>query len=204
MEMRHEPGGHPEPRELAFIESSARFVHVAYARPALAARAGFVRFTDEDRTGAISWANQHWTSTDAEHPSEVWYDAKGRLIGVDYTVLQTDTPDRPRLWEIDPRRWISIRAHMHYGVWRDRRIAYGAMSTDRFEEYGGTISLPDRQILVDAGVAKTKRDVAFLFLLPSIWDLQFWVIPNPYGAFAEYNPRVKPKPQHPQKHSMGM
>jgi hypothetical protein len=36
-------------------------------------RAGYVRYTNENDTGAISYANVHWTSADPEHPSQLWY-----------------------------------------------------------------------------------------------------------------------------------
>src|SRR5579884_2648989 len=102
-----EPSPHAEPKEREFIVDATRFLHRAYAKPEAAERAGFTRFTNEDKTGAISYANLHWTSTDAQHPSQVWYDIKGQLLGADYSVLQTDSPNRPNLWSIDPRRWIT-------------------------------------------------------------------------------------------------
>jgi hypothetical protein len=199
---RPELSGHAEPKERPFLDAASRFLHGAYPKPSLAARAGFFQFTPEDRTGAISWANLHWTSTDAEHPSQVWYDVHGRLIGADYSVLQTDSPDRPRLWNIDPRRWIGIHAHVHFGLREAGGIKFGATSTGRFEGAGGTISAPDKSVLVRMGIAKSVQQVAFVFLFPSIWDLQFWVIPNPDGRFAEYNPNVKP--QHAQPHPKSM
>lgn len=194
--------GHAEPKEREFLREATGFLHYAYPTTAAAARAGFIRFTNEDRTGAISWANLHWTSTDARHPSQVWYDVAGRLIGADYSVLQTDSRERPRLWGIDPRRWIAIHAHMHFGLREPGGIKFGATSTEKFEAAGGTISAPSKDVLVSMHIAKKASDVAFLFLFPSIWDLQFWVIPNPNGEFAEYNPHLKP--HRAMKHPMSM
>jgi len=198
-----EASPHAEPKEREFIVDATRYLHGAYAKPEAAERAGFVRFTNEDKTGAISYANLHWTSTDAQHPSQVWYDMKGQLLGADYSVLQTDSPNRPNLWNIDPRRWITLRAHMHYGIREaDGTIKYGGLSTKKFEDAGGTISDPKKEVLVSMGLAKSPSDVAFVFLFPAIWDLQLWVIPNPDGEFAEYNPKIKP--QNAQKHPMDM
>ncbi len=179
--------------ERAFITQSSRFVHKHYSTTAKAARAGFVRFTNEDKSGAISWANQQWTSVDANHPSQVWYDTSGRLIGVDYSILQNDTTQPPNLWGIKPERWSIIHAHIHYGLRMGDAIKYGAIGAKRFSDEGGSIASPTKQALVNSGIAKSADDVAFVFLFPAIWDVNFWVIPNPDGEFADLNPDVKPK-----------
>lgn len=199
MMMSSEISPHAEPKEREFLSEATRYLHGAYAKESEARAAGFFPFTPEDKSGAISWVNLHWTSTDAQHPSQVWYSAQGKLIGADYSVLQTDSPNRPQLWGIDPRRWIGIHAHMHFGI-REAGggIKFGATSATKFEAAGGTISAPNKDVLVTMGIAKSASDVEFLFLFPSIWDLQFWVVPNPNGEFAEYNPNVKP--QHAMEH----
>lgn len=193
---------HADPAERAFIVQASRFLHAHYATPQKAREAGFVQFTPEDRTGAISWANLHWTSTDAEHPSQVWYDVKGRLIGADYSVPRTDTSQPPQLWGIDSRRWITINAHIHYGIETPQGVKFGAVGAKKFADAGGSIETPSKDTLVSMGLAKSLDQVAFIFLFPSIWDLQFWVIPNPEGEFAEYNPKIKPKAAH--SHPMTM
>ncbi len=131
-------------------------------------------------------------SVDANHPSQVWYDTSGRLIGVDYSILQGDTTQPPSLWGINPARWSVIHAHIHYGLRTSDGIKYGGMATKRFSEAGGSISSPTKQTLVDMGIAKSADEVAFVFLFPAIWDVNFWVIPNPNGEFADLNPSVKP------------
>ncbi|HTX02682.1 MAG TPA: hypothetical protein VMD07_03290 [Candidatus Acidoferrales bacterium] len=193
---------HADAAERAFIARASRFVHKHYATTAAAARAGFVRFTNEDKSGAISWANQRWMSVDADHPSQVWYDASGRLIGVDYSVLQSDTTQPPNLWGINPARWSVFHAHIHYGLRLAGGMKYGAVSTKRFSEAGGSIASPTKQTLVDMGIAKNPSEVAFVFLFPSIWDVNFWVIPNPNGQFAELNPKIKPAKPQPHPHAM--
>lgn len=186
--------GHPLAEEQKFVEEVTRYVNKAYAKQSEAKKAGYVEFTPEDSTGAISWANRRWTSSDFEHPSQVWYDANGRLIGADYSVLQADHPHPPQRWGVDPRRWIKIGAHIHYGVKQpDGAVKFGGIGAARFAAAGGSTSAPTKQTLVNMGLAKSTDDVAFLFLFPAIWDLQLWVIPNPDGAFAEKNPDVKPK-----------
>jgi hypothetical protein len=186
--------GQPSPQEAKFIAEATRYLERRYATTAEAKRAGFVEFTPEDKTGAISWANRRWSSTDAEHPSQVWYDVGGRLIGADYSVLQENSPQAPHLWGIEPQRWIKLSTHIHYGIKQpDGSVKFGAMRANRFVDAGGSVQAPTKQMLVNMGLAKSPDDVAFVFLFPAIWDLQFWVIPNPDGAFAEANPNVKPR-----------
>lgn len=186
--------GHPSAEEKKFVDEASRYVTKTYAKPDDAKKAGYVEFTPEDSTGAISWANRRWTSSDFEHPSQVWYDASGRVIGADYSVLQENSPQAPHLWGVDPRRWIKIGSHIHYGIKQpDGSIKLGGLGRQRYAAAGGSLSAPTKQVLVAMGLAKSPDDVAFLFLFPPIWDLQLWVIPNPDGAFAEKNPDVKPK-----------
>jgi hypothetical protein len=186
--------GQPSSQEEKFVDDAGKYARAHWATTAEAKRAGFVEFTPEDKTGAISWANRNWTSTDAHHPSQVWFDANGRLIGLDFSVLQSESPQAPQLWGIDSRRWIKIGQHVHYGVRQpDGSIKFGGIGPPRFLAAGGSMSAPTKQVLVNMGLAKSADDVAFIFTFPAIWDLQFWIIPNPEGAFAEANPNVKPK-----------
>ncbi|MGA3039070.1 MAG: hypothetical protein ABSE64_16520 [Vulcanimicrobiaceae bacterium] len=193
---------HADSAERAFIVQSSRFVHKHYSTPAKAARAGFIRFTDEDKSGAISWANLQWMSVDADHPSQVWYDSAGRLIGVDYSVLQNDTTQPPNLWGINPARWSVVHAHIHYGLRVSGGIKYGGVGTKRFTDAGGSAASPTKQTLVDMGIAKNPDEVAFVFLFPAIWDVNFWVIPNPNGEFADLNPKIKPANAQPHPATM--
>jgi len=188
---------HADAAEKAFIAQATRFVQTHYASTQKASAAGFVRFTNEDKTGAISWANRNWTSTDADHPSQVWYDANGRLIGVDYSVLQANSPQAPKLWGINPGRWITIHAHIHYGLNTPSGVEFHGMGAAKFTDAGGSLASPTKQTLVNMGIAKSASDVAFVFLFPSIWDLQFWVIPNADGEFADYNPAIKARDAKP-------
>ena len=189
--------------EKKFITEASRFLHAHYPTPDAARKGGFIEFTPEDKTGAISWANLHWNSDDYEHPSQVWYDVQGRLIGVDYSILQADQAQTPHLWGIDPRRWTTFRPHIHYGIkMPDGKVKFGATSVAKFKDAGGSIASPTKQTLVNMGIVKSPSDVAFVFLFPAIWDLEFWVVANPNGEFADYNPNVKP--QNAQAHPAAM
>jgi hypothetical protein len=181
----------PTAGEEPFVTKASTDLQKMYPTTADAMKAGFIRYTDEDDTGAISYANQHWTSGDADHPSQLWYDAGGKLIGADYSVPLADA--RPMLWGIDPSRWQVFHAHVHYGLaGPNGATTYGATGGAKFTSAGGSIASPTAAQLVSAGIAKSTTDVQFVFPFAAIWDLEVWVVPNPSGAFAEKNPNVHP------------
>jgi hypothetical protein len=180
--------GHPTASEASFVATITTDLQARFPTPASAAKAHYIRFTDEDSVGAISYANQQWNSTDPAHPSQLWYDVNGNLIGADYSVLQADSAAAPKLWGVDPSRWEKIPAHIHYGVrGANGTTVYGGMHVPA----SGQATFAD---VVAAGKAKSTSDVRFVFTFPAIWDLQVWLIHNPNGAFAEKNPDLTPSP----------
>jgi hypothetical protein len=167
-----------------------RDLQARFATTAAATKGGYFRYTDEDSTGAISWVNTaNWTS-DPQHPSQLWYDVSGRLIGADFTVPKSDTP--PSLWGIAPSRWITHGLHVHYGVKQMGGMLYGGYGGKTAATIGATLTNPTAGDIVKLGKAKTADDVAFAFTFPAVWDLQMWLVPNPLGPFADSNPNVKP------------
>jgi hypothetical protein len=186
-----DPSGKPTAAETAFVRDVSTDLAARFPTPADAEKAGFLRYTDEDDTGAISYANRVWTSTDARHPSQLWYDVKGRLIGADFSVPYTETP--PHLFGVDPARWTRFGLHDHYGlVAANGATTYGATSAKKITSVGGNPLEPTAANLVSLGVAKNPSDVRFVFAFPKIWDLSLWVIPNANGAFADKNPAIRP------------
>ncbi|MDQ6931590.1 MAG: hypothetical protein M3160_00275 [Candidatus Eremiobacteraeota bacterium] len=186
------PPDKPTLRELPFVTSVAKDLQHRFASIAEAQRAGYTRYTDEDDTGAISYANRKWSS-DSKHPSQLWYDVHGNLLGADFSVLKTDSAKAPHLWDIDSRRWQYFPAHVHYILLNaDGSLKYGAIGVAKFVRAGGNIFAPQADVLVKAKVAKSGDDVRSVFLFPELWDLIVWVKPNPSGAFAEKNPNVVP------------
>lgn len=183
----------PNAAEAAFVARIQADLNKRFPTTADAERAGYLRYTNEDDTGAISYANREWTSKDAAHPSQLWYDVNGRLLGADYSVLQADSPQAPQLWGIEPTRWEKFGAHIHYGLIEPNgTIKLGGMGGKKYTAAGGDPAHPDAAGLVKAGVVKDPAQVKFTFAFPAIWDLTVWVLPNPAGAFAEKNPNVKP------------
>ncbi len=181
----------PEAQFIASIQSDLynRFKHASDAE-----KAGYVRYTSADETGAISYANRQWVS-DPTHPSQLWYDNGGNILGADFSVPRPNGEARPHLWGIDPGRWVEFEGHVHY-VLKDPST--GALSYDHwiwnhdFVAGGGSLDNPSADTVVSLGKAKSAVDVVTVFEFPTIWDLIVWVKPNPDGAFAYKNPTVTP------------
>ncbi|MGZ3496099.1 MAG: hypothetical protein ACXWNK_13880 [Vulcanimicrobiaceae bacterium] len=180
--------------ETSFVQSVQKDLTARFPTTADAEKAGYFRYTNEDDTGAISYANLQWTSADAQHPSQLWYDVKGNLLGADFSVPATDKVTRPQLWGINPQRWDHFGAHVHYIL----KLPNGSYVYDKavraaaFTAAGGDLNDPQPETLVKMGAVKDASQVAKVFLFPQIWDLIVWVKANPNGAFAEKNPLVHP------------
>ena len=184
----------PQGSEVAFVNAVQKDLNGRFATTADAEKAGYFRYTNEDKTGSISYANLEWTSADQQHPSQLWYDVHGKLLGADFSQpRKSTTDDPPKIWGVIPARWDSFRAHVHY-VLADAngKETYGATSVAKFTAAGGNVNAPKADTLVKMGITKDASAVKHVFLFPAIWDLQVWVMPNPNGAFAEMNPLVHP------------
>jgi hypothetical protein len=183
----------PLPSEVAFVTHIQQTLMAKYPKASDAIAAGYFRYSNEDNTGSISYANLHWTSTDWNHPSQLWYDVHGNLLGADFSEPYV-AGKPPSLWGVKPARWIHIPAHVHW-------VLVGAHGTSGFEhaveasaftKAGGSLADPQAATLVKMGKVKSASQVAHIFTFANIWDLIVWVKPNPNGAFAEKNPLVHP------------
>lgn len=187
--------GPMNPAEKTFVAAIQADLMQRFPTAADAVKAGYVRYTGEDDTGAISYANQQWQSGDIHHPSQLWYDKNGQLLGADYSVLVSSSPSRPNLWGINPGRWVEFDGHIH---WVAKDPATGDFTYDqwawdkKFAAAGGDVDHPSAQTLVAMKRVSSTSNVITIFHFPAIWDLIVWVKPNPSGAFAEKNPLVKP------------
>ncbi|MGC1379650.1 MAG: hypothetical protein WA814_01360 [Candidatus Baltobacteraceae bacterium] len=173
------------PSEAQFVASvqrdlMARFPHVADAE-----KAGYVRYTSPDETGAISYANQQWSS-DPTHPSQLWYDADGNLMGADFSVLRPHDEARPQLWGINPGRWYEFNGHVHYVI---KEPDSGKMVYDQwiwnndFVQAGGSLTKPSADTVVKIGKVPSANYVTTIFEFPTIWDLIVWLKPHAAGVF---------------------
>lgn len=181
-------------REKAFVATVQSDLRARFPTAAQAVAAGYVRYTGVDDTGAISYANMQWQSSDAHHPSQLWYDKRGKLMGADYSRLKvSNTP--PNVWGINPGRWWEFDRHMHYVTRNPRtgKTTYDLyVADDDFLNAGGSLAHPRAVTLVRMHQVKHASDVVTIFNFPAIWDLMVWVRPNPKGAFSYTNPAVKP------------
>ncbi len=195
----------PMPSELAFVQSATKDLNARFPNPAAAEKAGYFRYNNEDKTGAISYANLQWNSVDPRHPSQLWYDVKGRLLGADFSrpiAMPSTTP--PNLWGVNPQRWFKFcrppgcTGHVHWILKNaDGTMSYGlAVSGRAFIAAGGNLAHPQVATLVKMGKVKDASQVVKLFEFPAVWDTEIWLTPNPKGAFAVTNPLVHPSTQN--------
>lgn len=77
----------PTASEAAFVRTMQADLNARFPTAADAVKAGYVRYTNPDDTGAISYANRQWESADVAHPSQLWFDKNGKLLGADYSKL---------------------------------------------------------------------------------------------------------------------
>ncbi len=180
----------PQGAEVAFVSGIQKDLDARFSTIAQAQAAGYFRYTNEDNTGAISYANLQWTSNDPQHPSQLWYSVTGQYLGADFSQPYSSEP--PNLWGVNPARWVKFGAHIHYILNNGGQETYGATSIKKFTAAGGDPKNPQADTLVKMGIAKDTASVKRVFLFPAIWDLIVWVTPNPDGAFADKNPLVHP------------
>lgn len=187
------PGPKPQGAENAFVSSIQEDLMARFPTSADAEKAGYFRYTNEDNTGSISYANLKWQSLDDKSPSQLWYDVNGKLLGADFSVLKSNSPKQPHLWGVNPARWQDFGAHVHF-ILTDAsgKATYGATSVTKFVAAGGDPNDPSAEAVVKLGKADDASAVTRVFEFPSLWDLIVWVKPNPNGAFAEKNPLVTP------------
>jgi hypothetical protein len=185
------PNPHPQGSEVAFVSGIQSDLMNRFPAAADAMRAGYFRSGNVDKTGAISYVNLQWQSVDPQHPSQLWYDAKGRLLGADFSVLRNSSAP-PKIWGVDPLRWIKFPAHVHYILTGATGDAYGYIMADKFAAAGGDPTNPNPATVVAMGRASNAEQVVRIYLFPAIWDLIVWVKANPDGAFADKNPDVTP------------
>lgn len=187
-------GGPLKPAEQAFYDRASAALQKLYPNPAAAEKAGYFRYTNEDRTGAISYENvKYFDTPDPEHPQQLWYDVNGRLLGGDFSQTVATSP-QPTLFGIDKARFHHVPLHVHFGLKQpDGSVRYGLyVPAKAFTDAGLDPLHPTPAEVVKLGKAMSPDQVAFVFALLENWDAQMWLIPNPAGQFADANPNVKP------------
>jgi hypothetical protein len=168
------------PSEASFVASVTKDLQARFPHVADAVKAGYVRYTKPDDTGAISYANQQWNA-DPTHPSQLWYDTSGNLLGADFSVPRPSGEPRPNLWGIQPCRWFEFNGHVHFVVKDPQtgKMAYDLwIWNNDFVKAGGDLNHPSAQTLVKAGRVPDAKMVTTIFEMPTQWDLIVWVKPH--------------------------
>jgi hypothetical protein len=170
--------------EQGFVQSAQRDLSARFAHVADAQAAGYVRYTSADSTGAISYANQHWAA-DPTHPSQLWYDKDGNLLGADFSVPRPNQEPRPQLWGIDPCRWYEFNGHVHFIIKEpdSGKMVYDQWIWDKdFVAAGGSLSKPSAATVAELGRVPSANYVTTIFEFPTQWDLIVWLTPHPKGV----------------------
>ena len=141
--------GPPSPAELQFVTSVQKDLMARFPRVEDAEKAGYVRYTSPDDTGAISYADMRWNA-DPTHPSQLWYDKDGNLMGADFSVPRPSGEPRPQVWGVNPGRWYEFNGHVHYVVkMPDGKTLYDQWIWNQdWLDAGGNLTKPSAETLV--------------------------------------------------------
>ena len=180
----------PNAAEAAFIASATHALTTKYATASDATAAGYMRMTRLESDGTIIYATMRYDRIDADHPNFLWYDRHGKVVGLDYEypVASWPKPPGPHVYPVAANRWTTVPAHVHFAY----RVGNGPI------QYHGARLRPNLtgpKITADE-LRADKLLPANATLLwaeyhPKCWDLGFWTVPNPNGAFADLDPLVK-------------
>lgn len=181
------------PAETAFVASIQSDLMKRFPTARDAERAGYVRYTNADETGAISYANFQWQSPDPQHPSQLWYDKNGNLLGADFSQLK-NSDVRPSIFGTNPGRLYEFEDHVHCVLkGANGKLVYDKwVMAPRYRAVGGDPAHPTAAKLVEMGRASNVSQIVTVLDMPAVWDLIVWAKPNPNGAFAENNSLVTP------------
>lgn len=180
----------PTAAEAAFVGSVARGLQAKYPTDQAALKAGYYRTTRLEPDGTIIYFNNAWNPTKLQ-PNFLWYDKNGKLVGLDYQYLLSAYPNPPgqNVYPVAASRWTTIDPHIHYGY----RLPDGTIKWKGYKMLPGMRGnrLTEAELRT-AKLLPTNAKLLWTYVHPKSWDLGFWLVPNPNGAFADRNPNVKP------------
>lgn len=181
----------------ANAESDAR-LFIDGVRPALMAKygtvkraqaAGFLQMTHLGWDGTAIYFNQTFAGIDPLHPNFLWYDRRDRLVGVDYELPISQYPMNPPgrdLFAVRRMRWSVVYAHVHLAYVADGKIVL----TEGEAQARFAVDPVTSETLRDAGLLPSGAQLQWFSFHPRCWDLSLWLVPNPFGASANFNPYV--------------
>lgn len=185
------PAPKPNATEAAFIAGVTSALQQRYPTTSQARAAGYYQMTKMEKDGTVIWFNDDWgkgVSKDA--PNFLWFDKGGRLVGLDYQYAVADYPQHPGadVYPVMAGRWSTIDAHMHFAY----KLPDGTVVRRGAEALKGVTTDPTAAQLTAAKLLPPGATLLWAHYHPKSWDLGFWLVPNPNGAFADLNPLVKP------------
>jgi len=176
--------------EARFIAQAAASLFARYPTVAAAVKGGFFQLTPLDQDNTAIYFNGTYTNVDPRHPNFLWFDRNRKLVGLDYEydMSRWRTPPGKREYPVLAARWTVIRAHLHfaYRIGRGPMLMHGARLRPNITRNPVTAAQLRADHLLPAGAKLQWADYH-----PKCWDLGFWLVPDPLGAFAEKNPLVK-------------
>lgn len=180
---------HASPEERQFIGFVRGHLMSEYSTTAKALRAHYVAITGIEDDGTAVYFNPSLRLVDALHPNFLWYDRRRQLVGLDYEFPVSAYPQPPTaLFPVSVARWTTVKEHVHFNYRiGDEPIRMGT-SDPRPNLHENPITLAE---LRADKLLPNDAKLVWAYDHPKSWDLGFWLVPNPNGAFAARNPRVQ-------------
>ncbi len=178
---------HASSTERTFISAVKRNLMERYSTTAQATRAGYVAITGIETDGTAVYFNPRLTRVDRFHPNFLWYDKGGKLAGLDYEVPRYPTPP-VGLFGASGERWTTVHEHVHFNY----RIGSGPIRMGESRPRPNLRRNPITWAELRADhLLPANSTLVWAYHHPTNWDLGFWLVPNPNGAFANMNPKVR-------------
>jgi hypothetical protein len=186
------PAPQPKPNasETAFIQSVTTGLFAAYPTVTKATAAGYIRMTKLESDNTYVYSTMTYSKIDRLHPNFLWYDRNGKLVGLDYEYAKSSSPQFPGMsvYPVMASRWVTIPQHVHFAY----TVGSGPVQTHGWKALpnlrGDVITA---QELIADGLLPKGAKLVWAHFHPACWDLGFWLVPNPNGAFADLDPAVK-------------
>ncbi|MDQ6779563.1 MAG: hypothetical protein M3Z37_00180 [Candidatus Eremiobacteraeota bacterium] len=184
------PPPRPSAAESAFVGSVTRALQAKFGDVQAAENAGYYRTTRLEPDGTIIYFNNQWRPTRLA-PNFLWYDKHGKLAGLDYQYPVAGHPQPPgaSAYPVAASRWTTIDPHIHYGYQLPDGIIVRKGYRMLPSVHGNVLTEAE---LRQAKLLPPNAKLLWTYVHPKSWDLGFWLVPNPNGAFAEMNPNIKP------------
>ncbi|MHB8151765.1 MAG: hypothetical protein ACYDGW_09580 [Vulcanimicrobiaceae bacterium] len=177
----------PNATEKAYITRVAHVLLAKYPTVASARAAGYFKMTGI-MGGTAIYFDRRFSGITPLHPNFLWYSRQGRLVGLDYEYPQSRYPKPPvSRFPIGAARWTVVHEHAHIAY----RLPNGTVHLRGIRAYPNLRSgkITPTELTADK-VLPAGATLIWAYFHPTCWDLGFWLVPNPKGAFADLNPLV--------------